>query len=1109
MNESTAKLASYSAWPPGESRLAARIRSYAWEKTSLGPIDEWPAELKAMVAFVLDTSLPTALCWGSDLATLYNDAFESTLGVKADSLGRPFKDAWSEVWECVGPIAERALAGNSTLLEDVPLHVHREGQSEDAYFTFAFSPLRGATGEICGLLGTVVETTRDVMARKRLLESEKRLAADLAGMRRLYELHGRITVETDLIACLREIVTASCEFLGTDRGFIQLVNDEQRLEIAAQCGFAPDSLFLQHVSNRSSDGFFSYRRRMIVEDVATYPPLTGTIDQLVSLSEGVRASQTTPLFGPDGSLQGLLHNQFRERHRPTEEQLKLIDLLAWTAAAFVSRHKSDAALRKSEQRFRAFVTASSDVVYRMNPDWSQLSELTGKGFLADTAHPSGSWMDRYLHPDDQDRVQEVLAKAIAGKTMFEFEHRIRRIDGRPGWTLSRAVPILDEDGEITEWLGTASDITHRRRAAAVFAGQHQALEAALSGASIEASLGVLVRTTVELLGEGTQAAFYLPDEEGKTLHHVTGMSAEYAEAEGFKIGADSLVNGPVALRGEPVLTTDVMQDPRWVPWRAMAAQFDFRSCWSFPIYTDSGRLVATFAIYSKHPREATPEDRAFATLITQCAGIIIGRHTNSQLRKRAEAALRESEERLRQFGEASSDILWIRDARSLRWEYLSPAFARIYGISVNDALNARDVRAWTDLLVEEDREHALRHLDRVRNGESVVFEFRVRRPDGEIRWLRNTDFPIHDAEGRVQRIGGIGQDVTESKMYQERLEQSEERLLSAVEVGRLGLWDWDLRSGNIHWSDEHFRLLGYAVNEVVPSYEAWAARVHPDDLPSTDHEMRAAMRSHREYIREFRAVRPDGSIRWLLSRGRFFYDEDDRPVRMVGAMVDTTERREWEERQKILVAELQHRTRNLMGVVGAMAAKTARTSKDLADFRTRFRDRLNALARVQGLLSRLRDVDRVTFDDLIRSELSAIDGSNEHVVLEGPSGIRLRSSTVQTLALALHELATNAMKYGALGQPQAKLTVSWSFEPSGPGGRPWLHIDWHETGVAMPDKPGNARGSGQGRELIEKALPYQLDARTCYELGRDGVHCTISIPVSHTKPNEPAETTPA
>ena len=229
---------------------------------------------------------------------------------------------------------------------------------------------------------------------------------------------------------------------------------------------------------------------------------------------------------------------------------------------------------------------------------------------------------------------------------------------------------------------------------------------------------------------------------------------------------------------------------------------------------------------------------------------------------------------------------------------------------------------------------------------------------------------------------------------------------------------------------------------------------------------------------------------------------DDESGRRVGVIFqDITERkraeaaqRASEERLQVLVAELQHRTRNLLAVVRSVADKTVRTSDSLGDFKLKFRDRLDALARVQGLLSRL-DQDRVTFPELLRAELLAhgVTGAGVQITLEGPSDVALRSTTVQPLAMALHELATNAIKYGALSQPQAHLTVRWQrLAPSQPGGKLWLLIDWRETGVDMSVHA--SRGSGAGRELIEHAVPHQLRGETRYVLSNDGVHCTIVLP---------------
>jgi PAS domain S-box-containing protein len=122
------------------------------------------------------------------------------------------------------------------------------------------------------------------------------------------------------------------------------------------------------------------------------------------------------------------------------------------------------ARRESEERFRALVTATSDVVYSMSPDWSEMRQLHGKGFLADTKTPSVAWLEKYIHPDDQPHVLSVINEAIRTKSVFELEHRVLRADGGLGWTFSRAIPLLDANGEILEWFGAASDVTERKRA---------------------------------------------------------------------------------------------------------------------------------------------------------------------------------------------------------------------------------------------------------------------------------------------------------------------------------------------------------------------------------------------------------------------------------------------------------------------------------------------------------------------------------------------------------------------------------------------------------------------------------------------------------------------
>jgi PAS domain S-box-containing protein len=138
------------------------------------------------------------------------------------------------------------------------------------------------------------------------------------------------------------------------------------------------------------------------------------------------------------------------------------------------------ALAESEARFRALVTASSDVVFRMNPDFRELRQLEGRVFVENPALPDADWFERYVIPEDRERVLESIANAVKGKCAFETEHRVFRADGTVGWVHARSVPMLDADGDIREWIGMASDITPRKRAEQNFANQRRMYEAILT-----------------------------------------------------------------------------------------------------------------------------------------------------------------------------------------------------------------------------------------------------------------------------------------------------------------------------------------------------------------------------------------------------------------------------------------------------------------------------------------------------------------------------------------------------------------------------------------------------------------------------------------------------
>lgn len=158
----------------GRSRMADKIRAFDWSGNPLGPPEHWPPALKTALSIALASDFPMAIVWGRDLITFYNDAFTPILGKKPEALGRPFNEVWSEHWDKIETLAAAAFEGRSTFVEDFPLIVERQGYPEEAHFTLSYSPIRDESGQVVGMLDTVIETTAKVEAERqsRILNRE-------------------------------------------------------------------------------------------------------------------------------------------------------------------------------------------------------------------------------------------------------------------------------------------------------------------------------------------------------------------------------------------------------------------------------------------------------------------------------------------------------------------------------------------------------------------------------------------------------------------------------------------------------------------------------------------------------------------------------------------------------------------------------------------------------------------------------------------------------------------------------------------------------------------------------------------------------------------------
>ena len=460
-------------------------------------------------------------------------------------------------------------------------------------------------------------------------------------------------------------------------------------------------------------------------------------------------------------------------------------------------------------------------------------------------------------------------------------------------------------------------------------------------------------------------------------------------------------------------------------------------------------------------------------------------------RHEAEAALRRSEGRFRAVATAGPHLVF---RMSPDWLVMLEMSGQGFVADVYEPL-----AGWAEKFIPpEDQPLIFAAIDRAVRERSVFdLEHRAISIDGEIGWAHSRAVPLAGADGEIVEWFGVSNDVSARKRAEMALRESEARLAAAFESVPAGLAVIDTSGKAVLANTEYRRFLP---SGVIPSrdpergglWRSWDAEGRPlprDQFPGS----RALRGEHVTPGQEMLYTDEEGREVWTNVAMAPVFDDAGRVTGAITVISDITQRRKAEERQQVLVAELQHRTRNLITVVGALARRTLGESDTLADFEPRFAARLEALSRVQGLLSRLSAGARVTFDELLRSELSALGAPAERLTLDGPPGVELRSSSVQIFALALHELGTNAVKYGAFAGAGGALTVRWSVSGEGEDRR--LLVEWRERGADMRGADGPPRGGGYGRELIERSLPYQLGAETTYDLTADGVCCTIAVPI--------------
>jgi len=326
----------------------------------------------------------------------------------------------------------------------------------------------------------------------------------------------------------------------------------------------------------------------------------------------------------------------------------------------------------------------------------------------------------------------------------------------------------------------------------------------------------------------------------------------------------------------------------------------------------------------------------------------------------------------------------------------------------------------------------------------------------------------------------------ERRQHEVALMESETRLQEALTAGAVTAFEWDVRTGMSLRSANALQILGFDP-QVATTGAGFLARVHVDDRARYKSIVRSVRPDRSSYAVTFRFIRPDGREAWLEEAAKADFDAEGRLIRLKGLTLDITERKRAEEHQGLLIAELDHRVKNVLARVAAVAMYTRQGSRSMDELVQALDGRIQSMANAHALLSQ-SGWQGVGLADLVRLQLAPY-ASVENTKISGPD-VTLTAAATEAVAMVIQELVTNAAKYGSLSTPKGRVLVNW-YRRRSENSATSLIIEWRERGgpqIAAPTQ------SGYGTSLIRDLIPHELGGTVDLVFASDGVRCRIEIP---------------